>query len=134
MNTEIIHKCVQGSLAGQVSFAETLKHLQAIGVERYYTDLVRMEKTYYSRNGETHVERLSFPNVPPLADQFDVEGNVKAVRSIQRQEIDYPEFLRRIIASGTTSYFVFVDGGCVAYYGRRGECHIEKFPSGLKLQ
>ena len=134
MNTEIIHKCDQGALAGRVSFADTLRNLRAVGVERYYTDLVRMEKTYYSRNGETHVEKLSFLDAPPLADQFDVDGNVKAVRAIQRQEIDYPEFLRRIIASGTTSYFVFVDGGCVAYYGRRGECHIEKFPPALQTE
>jgi len=121
MNTEIIHKYDQGALDGHVSFSDTLRNLDSIGVERYYT--------YYSRNGETHVERLQFPDVPRLADRFDVDGNVKAIQAIQRQEIDYPEFLRRIISSGTTSYFVFVDGGCVAYYGRRGECHIEPFPS-----
>ena len=129
MNTDIIHKYDQGALAGRVSFSDTLRNLQSIGVERYYTDLVRMEKTYYSRNGETHIEKLHFPDVPSMGDRFDVAGNTEAIRAIQRQEIDYAEFLRRIISSGTTSYFVFVDGGCVAYYGRRGECHIEPFPS-----
>jgi len=129
MNTDIIHKCDQGALAGRVSFAENLRNLRTVGVERYHADLVRMEKTYYSRNGDTHVEKLAFPNVPPMGDQFNVDGNVKAIRAIQQREIDYPEFLRRIILGGTTSYFVFVDGGCVAYYGRRGECHIERLPA-----
>ncbi|KTD03233.1 DUF1398 family protein [Fluoribacter gormanii] len=129
MNSKIIHECTIGALEGRVSFPETVKKLIDINIERYHADLVRLEKVFYANNGETYIERLSFADCPCLTEQFDAETINAAIRSIQHNEIDYPEFLRRIIAGGCASYVVWIDGQFASYFGRKGECHIEKFPS-----
>lgn len=129
MNSKIIHECTKGALEGKISFPETVKKLMGIHIERYYADLVRLEKVFYANNGETYIERLSFADCPFLAEQFDEESINAAIRSIQQNQIDYPEFLRRIIAGGCTSYVVYIDGRFASYFGRKGECYIEKFPT-----
>jgi len=128
MNSKIIHECTKGALEGRVSFPETVQQLMSISIERYYADLVRLEKVFYAENGETYIERLSFTDCPSLAGQFDEECINAAIGSIQQKQIDYPEFLRRIIAGGCASYVVYIDGRFASYHGRKGECHIEKFP------
>ncbi len=129
MDTKVIHECTTGALAGKVSFPDTVKQLISIGVERYCADLTRMEKVFYAKNHETALERLPVPNSPVVAEQFDEKGVLTAIRAIQQKQIDYPEFLRLIMAGGCASYTVFIDGRHAAYYGRKGECYVEHFPS-----
>lgn len=128
MQTRIIHDCTRGALEGRTSFLDTVKALRAIGVERYYADLVRMEKVFYARNGETTIERLAIADQPPLGEGFDEAGLIAALRSVQQRQSDYPEFLRQSLRSGCVSYVVYLDGGFTAYFGRRGETYVEKFP------
>jgi uncharacterized protein YbcV (DUF1398 family) len=54
---------------------------------------------------------------------------VAAITAIQRRVIAYPEFLRLIMAAGTASYSVFLNGRKVIYFSRNGEFHVEPFPS-----
>lgn len=115
------------SLKGTITFGEVVKNLLAIGVESYDADLVRMEKTYYMPNGETHLEGLDYKG-PHIAQDFSEPGVVAALKAIQKQEINYVEFLNRILKAGTTRYIVFLAGRKAIYYGRRGDFHIENFP------
>ncbi len=65
----------------------------------------------------------------PAAARFFSAANVEAaVRAIQRQEIQYREFCRRIVAAGCVGYHVFLEGRRVVYYGRAGDSHTEYFP------
>ena len=51
------------------------------------------------------------------------------VKAIQREEIGYAEFLRRIMAAGCSHYEVFISGRKAMYFGRDGEFYTEDFPA-----
>jgi uncharacterized protein YbcV (DUF1398 family) len=123
INVDVINDCTNKKLP----FPDVIRHLSEIDIERYYTDLVRMEKTYYSHSGESYVEHISIKNLPVLASNFDEVKVIDAIHSIQKGEIDYQTFLRNIIAAGTVSYAVYLDGKKVIYVGRKGESHTENF-------
>lgn len=127
MKTDVIHACTNGALEGKVTFPETVRRLGEIGIERYHADLVRMEKVFYGNDDQTAIERLPVQNTPAVAGRFDEKGVQATVGEIQQGRIDYPEFLRRIMAHGTASYTIFIDGGYAVYHGRRGEHYIERF-------
>lgn len=126
MNIDVIRACEKGSFSNELSFPQVVQKLAAIGVTRYYADLSRMSKIYYAADA-AHEEALPMDRLP-IAESFS-EAEVKAaLSSIQRGEIDYPEFLRPIIAAGVVCYIVFIDGRRVAYIGGRGDQHVENFP------
>ena len=127
MDTQVMEEATSRSLQGTITFGEVVKNLLAIGVESYDADLVRMEKTYYMPNGETHIEELEFRG-PVIAQDFKEQEVVAALKAIQKQEINYVEFLNRILKAGTTRYIVFLTGKKAIYYGRKGEFHVENFP------
>ena len=127
MNTEAMHKALQGSLAGKLTFPEVVGMLTSAGVESYFADLVRGEERFYAASGETHLEKMP---VPPMrvSDNFSQSGIVAAVRAAQADEIRYPEFLERAVAAGVAGYWAFLSGKRVIYFGRKGEFHVEEFP------
>jgi uncharacterized protein YbcV (DUF1398 family) len=128
MNTRTLSECTQLSLAGQITFPEVVKRLTEIGTERYYADLVRMEKVYYSSQGDVHIEKLLLMSSPKIADEFNETGVMETLKKIQKGEINYQEFLKQIMANGTAGYTVFINGARTIYHGRKGEQHIELFP------
>jgi uncharacterized protein YbcV (DUF1398 family) len=111
-----------------MTFPETVQRLLADNVERYRADLVRLEKTYYAPDGQTHVVPLPLAGGPAIAGDFSIAGVKEALLAIQGKKIDYPEFLRRIMAAGTTSYSVYLLGRKAIYVGRAGDFHVEQFP------
>jgi uncharacterized protein YbcV (DUF1398 family) len=123
INTEVINECINKDL----SFPEQVKRLSEIGIERYYADLFRMEKIFYARNGESCIERIPI-DMPKTADDFNETKVIEVLRLIQKEEINYSTFIRGIVAAGTVSYTVYIDGRQVIYVGRKGEAYIEKFP------
>lgn len=128
MNTQVMHETTTRSLAGTITFPEVVMKLMQIGTESYHCDLVRKAKTYYMPDGQTHFEELDYKG-PAIAENFSQEQVIAAIRAIQKQEINYKEFLNRIMKAGTTRYFVFLQGKKAIYYGRKGDFHIENFPS-----
>lgn len=128
MDTQVMEEATSRSLQGTITFGEVVGKLLAIGVESYDADLVRMEKTYYMPNGETHIEKLDYKG-PAIAQDFSQPEVAAAIKAIQKQEINYVEFLNRILKAGTTRYIVFLAGRKAIYYGRKGEFHIETFPN-----
>jgi uncharacterized protein YbcV (DUF1398 family) len=123
-----MHECARLSDQGKISFPEVVRKLTQAGVERYHTDLCSDEHVYYMPSGETHVESMDWVK-QPIAMEFSDEGVDAAVRAIQRGEIVYMEFLRRIMAAGCVGYFVLLAGRQAQYFGRKGEIHVEKFPA-----
>lgn len=133
MNTEAMHWASadwasEGSESGELRFPEVVARLMEAGVECYCADLVRGEKTYYMPDGETHVVKSKLP-VTAVADEYSEAGVVSAIRGAQADAIRYPEFLRQARAAGTVAYWVFLTGQRAVYLGRRGEIHVELFPS-----
>jgi uncharacterized protein YbcV (DUF1398 family) len=126
--TAVMHECARLSDQGKITFPEVVRKLTQAGVERYHTDLCCDEHVYYMPNGETHVEPMGLPS-QLIAAEFSDAGVDAAVRAIQRGEIQYTEFLRRIMEAGCVGYFVLLAGRQAQYFGRKGEMHIEKFPA-----
>ena len=111
----------------KLSFAESLQRLAAIGIERYTTDLSRMERIYYARHNHSHLQRVMTNNMPKIASIFAESKVIAVLRQIQGGKIDYDTFLREIAEAGVCHYSVFLDGKAVMYCGRHGEMYIEKF-------
>lgn len=129
INANAIQECKTLKL----TFPESVKRLALINVERYYTDLVRLETIYYSQNGDTYVERLLIEDVPQIAAYFNEAKVVETIRTIQRGGMDYETFIKEIASHGCASYIVFISGRQIYYMGRKGELYIEKFPSSLQF-
>ena len=75
MDGKVIHESIVLSLEGKIAFPAVVQRLIAVGTERYYADLVRLENVFYSKSGETHIERLPLPMAPEIAEEFE-EGLV----------------------------------------------------------
>jgi uncharacterized protein YbcV (DUF1398 family) len=127
MNTKVIEETLRETEAGRKTFPECVKALLDVGVESYLVDFARMEKTSYGANGETHVQKMSLP-ASPIAEAFSNEDLIAAIRGAQRDEIRYPQFVKRATAAGVEAYWAYLTGQRVVYLGRKGEIHVEEFP------
>jgi uncharacterized protein YbcV (DUF1398 family) len=75
---------------------------------------------------------LPLTDTPKIAAQFDSDAVQGAVKAIQRNEIGYANFLRRIMEAGCSSYQVFFNGRKAMYFGRDGAFYTEPFPAAAK--
>ncbi|HUZ11730.1 MAG TPA: hypothetical protein VMU93_02615 [Caulobacteraceae bacterium] len=72
---------------------------------------------------------MPLAQAPSIEDSFDEAAVDASVKAIQRHEIGYAEFLRRIMRAGCARYGVFLDGRKAVYFGRQGESLTEPFPT-----
>ena len=128
MNTELLNKCCADAFAGTMTFPETIRHMASIGVRWYSANLALGMKTHYFDCGETHVVKWPGWTAGEVCPVFNEAGVDSAIRAIQRGEIIYPEFLRRIAAAGVVVYTVHLHGRKAIYLGADGDFHIEPFP------
>ena len=127
MDTHAIEGCMAASFAN-TPFPVVVGRLVDAGVTSYTADLVRLRKTYYNAGSQAHDEAMPLDGVP-IAPVFDADGVAGTVKAIQRGEIGYAEFLRRIMAAGCSHYEVFFGGRKAMYFGRDGEFYTEPFPA-----
>lgn len=128
MVQEIIRECAAASYAGTKSFGEIVVALMQAGVESYQADYRNKSATYYMPDGEAIGIELKTP-AAPIPQRFDAAALQAAIRGAQRGEVKYPQFLALSMAAGCVGYIVWIAGRHVSYFGRRGEVHIEPFPS-----
>ena len=129
MNTETIADCMTQSFA-DTPFPKVVEQLLGAGAKSYNADLTKLRNTYYGGTGEAHDEALPLENAPMIAPAFDQQAVAASVKAIQKGELGYAEFLRRIMNSGCSHYEVFIAGRKVMYFGRNGDFHTEYFPGG----
>ena len=128
MNADTIEKCMAASFA-DTPFPLVVGDLMGAGVTAYTADLMALRKTYYGADRETHDEAMPLRDGPAIAPAFDAAAVAATVKTIQRGEIGYAEFLRRIMAAGCSHYEVFIQGRKAMYFGRDGEFYTEPFPA-----
>lgn len=127
-HAQIVQECTRGALTGELNFPEIVTRLMGIGVERYHADYSRQETTYYMPNGESLV--VANPHAPHSTGvEFSASGVAAAVRQSQRGEHTYADFVRKTMEAGCVGYFVQLTGRQAIYFGRTGDCHVEKFPT-----
>ena len=127
MDLKILKECTVLAFQNKITFPETVKRLAMTGVERYCADLVKLEKIYYNVEGESHVETLRFQKPPRVALQYSQSSVKEALTAIQSGKIDYPEFLKRIMAAGIVYYDIFINGRKAIYTSRNGDFYVESF-------
>jgi uncharacterized protein YbcV (DUF1398 family) len=128
MNRQTIADCMALSFA-DTPFPAVVQKLAAAGVQAYAADLIALRKTYYDSGEESVDESMPLTGPPAIAASFDKERVAATVSAIQRCEIGYAEFLRRIMQAGCARYSVFFGGRKAMYFGRQGDFHTEHFPS-----
>lgn len=128
MNKELLEKCNSDAFSGTMTFGETIGHMNTDGVEWYLANLIMGDKTHYATDGSHITVEDPEGFHLAIAEKFDADGVVAAIRAIQKQEIKYPEFMRRIAAAGVTYYTVHLQGRKAIYFGRHGDFYIEPFP------
>ena len=124
---QTIDHCARASKDGSAHFPDIVAALAGVGVESYFADYRANATTYYLPDGQTHAVALAPPDVA-IADGFDAEAVLQAIRGAQSGRVMYPEFLRLSRAAGCVGYVVWIAGRHVTYFGRRGEMHVEHFP------
>ena len=130
MDTEAIEECTRLNFEGKIGFGENVKRLLAAGAVWYFVDLVQLKKVSYGAD-YAYTERMPLTNPGKVGNEFSERAIADTTAAIQRKEIDYPEFLRRLIAGGCVYYAIFMKGRKMAYVGSLGERHEEHFPEQL---
>lgn len=124
----VLTECIAASREERMTFPQILGKLAAVSIERYHTDLVRGENTYYLSTGESQSLPMGKELGAPAA-AFSAAGVESAVRATQSGQIRYNEFCRRVLQAGCAGWQVSMLGKRVVYYGRTGETHVELFPT-----
>lgn len=124
---QLLEQLAQQSYAGKIHFGQVVASLLEAGVESYQADFRSHGTTYFMPDGSHHTLALATPSVA-IADQFDADAVLAAIRGAQRGEVMYPAFVQMVMAAGCTGYVVWLAGRHVTYFGRRGEMHVERFP------
>jgi uncharacterized protein YbcV (DUF1398 family) len=130
MDTKAIRECTRLNFEGKIGFGENVKRLLAAGAVWYYVDLVQLKKVSYGA-GDAYTESLPLTDPGKSDNRFSEKAITDAIAATQRKEIDYPEFLRRLIAGGCAYYVIFMKGRKMAYVGSLGDSHEEDFPEQL---
>lgn len=128
MNTDTIAECMKLSFA-DTPFPQVVQRLVGAGVASYTADLMKLRNTYYGSAGDAYDEALPLQEGPAIAPAFDTAAVAASVKAIQRGEIGYDAFLRRIMGAGCSRYEVFIGGRKAMYFGRDGEFYTEPFPA-----
>jgi len=123
-----IKEAFAGSNEGRMHFGQVVATLMQAGIESYHADYRAQRISYYLPNGETLNLDMHAPQTD-IAEHFDADALVAAIRAAQRGEVMYPEFKHRSQAAGCIGYIVWISGRHVTYFGRNGETHIERFPN-----
>jgi len=128
MNTATIAECMKASFAN-TPFPTVVQKLAGAGVTNYTADLIGLRETCYDAGNGSVDEPMPLLDAPAIAAHFDGSAVQAAVKAIQRKEIGYAEFLRRIMQAGCARYSVFFGGRKAMYFGRDGEFYTEPFPA-----
>lgn len=127
-NEKVIKECIDMAFRDNKAFPEIVNRLQAIGVERYYVDLVRMEKIYYFKDGGYYEAQFGLKDPVAIEKDYSEEGVRLALEAFTKGQIDYAVFLKRMMESGVACCFVFFKSKQVVHFGRGGEQFVEPFP------
>jgi len=75
------------------------------------------------------VTPINYEGLPPVAAEFDTAALRADILDSQRNNQPYRDFTSRAMEAGAQSYFAFLRGKWVTYFGRQGEQHTEWFPN-----
>ena len=123
-----IKKAMSGrpKVGGFPYLAETLRRA---GVTRNLWSLPSGQSIYLTKEGP--VVNQGTPLISGMSDvpTFDREALIKALRTDQRGESTFPEFLMASWRAGVIRYDVEFDARTASYYGCNDEVYVEAYPA-----
>lgn len=122
-----IRATFEASNQGTLHFGQVIGQLVDAGVESYHVDYRSGRTTYFLPDGSTADFSFERPQ-DGIADVYDGDALRVAILGAQQGRVMYPEFKQLSQRAGCAAYTVWIAGRHVAYLGRRGEVHIERFP------
>ena len=128
METQVIARAAQATLAGTLPFPEIVGMLIDAGVEYYHVDYVGRCKTFYSSEGDRVITPITYDKLPPVAPELNRDALRAAIVDSQRNGQKYFDFSVRAMSAGVQCYYAFLRGQRVTYLGRTGDAHTEWFP------
>ncbi|MFZ2487691.1 MAG: DUF1398 family protein [Anaerolineae bacterium] len=127
MNADRINQLVRATLADSMPFHEIVGNLMDEGVDYYQVDYVRLQFTFYGAQGVV-VAPLNIADLPDVAREFDSRALKSAITDSQQHGQKFGQFSARAMQAGVSSYYAFLTGQRVTYFGRQGDQHTEWFP------
>lgn len=124
----VIQSTFDASNKGSIHFGEVIGQLMSVQVEAYLVDYRSGRTTYFLPDGDT-LDLLFEKPGHGIAEAFDGDAVRAAILGAQQGKVMYPEFKHLSQAAGCIGYTVWIAGRHVTYYGRKGETHVERFPS-----
>ena len=128
MNAKDIAELAKATMNGSIPFPEIVGKLIANGVEYYHVDYALGSFSFYSATGAVVTAPLVFEGLPPIAEHFDAAALKAAILDSQQHGQKFRAFCERAVKAGVQSYFAFLRGKRVIYFGRQGDQHTEWFP------
>lgn len=122
-----IMNAAEATHRASMPFQEIAAMLVSARVDFYFVDYCSMKTTYYA-GGDAVYCPVSYVDMPPIADAFDVERLKAAILDSQTQGQSHESFSRRVVEAGVIGYLAFLRGRRVTYVGRSGDQHTEWFP------
>ena len=119
---EGIEEKIQTAYKSSNTYPELVKNLIGVGILSYTVDVPSSNILYRLSGGETvlHRGKITARNV---AQDFNSEMTVAAIRDSQQGKISYPQFMDAIAAAGVRFYEATLHGNKkrVTYIGIGGE-------------
>ena len=127
MNTNVIQETSRFLLTDRLRFHEAVNRHQCAEVEHVHTDLIGMLEMYYGARGELSCSALGIDNPPHIAPELWLEGVQGAFTELCSGSVDYPLFLKLLMAAGVQSFAVYIAAGRILFMGRNGGYYCEDF-------
>src|ERR1700744_6565669 len=129
---EMLEAAMKRAMAGRPKaggFPYLAETLRQAGVTRNLWSLPSGQSIYLTKEGT--VVNQGAPLISGTADvpTFDREALITALRTDQRGESTFPEFLLATWRAGVVRYDVEFNARTVSYYGCNDEAYVEAYPS-----
>jgi uncharacterized protein YbcV (DUF1398 family) len=105
--------------------AETLRRA---GVTRNLWSLPSCQSIYLTKEGPVVSQGQALVSGMADVPAFNQDALIRALRTDQKGESTFPEFLTATWRAGVVRYDVDLDARTVAYYGCNGEEYVEAYP------
>lgn len=125
---QIIRTTLIDSEEERIHFGEVIARLSAAGVESYSVDYRNNRFTYFLTDDHSLTIQTEASAII-IGKNFDATEIKSAIRQAQQGVLKYPAFKKLSKQADCVGYTVWIAGRHVTYFGRKGEQHVENFPS-----
>jgi uncharacterized protein YbcV (DUF1398 family) len=129
---ETLESAMERAMAGRPKvggFPYLAETLRRAGVTRNLWSLPSCQSIYLTKEGPVVSQGQALVSGMADVPAFNQDALIRALRTDQKGESTFPEFLTATWRAGVVRYDVDLDARTVAYYGCNGEEYVEAYPT-----